>query len=254
MRDGLRPYLRALFKDAPRRARLGTVTPAYMVGIEGTSVPTVAERIASVAPHVRLVALLRDPVERAFSAHRMAVRNRFDRRSFREAVEDQLDPAALDRARHGPAETDSYVVAGEYGRMLASYLERFDRAQLHVELTADLDRDPVGVVGRVCKHVGVEPHQPGRAGERFYPGGRRRVSQEAEDDLKRYLERHVWPRMRHPAQHRNAFDFWFGLWNVEPEPAEPIDEEAAARLREHYAADAATLREATGVDAPWARG
>jgi hypothetical protein len=251
-RRDLSAYLRALFKDAPRRAKLGTVTPVYMLGAEGVSVPTVAERIAYAAPGAKLIAILREPVERAFSAYRMTVREHDEMRAFPEAIETLLEPSELERARAGPAPEDSYVVAGEYGRMLETYLQHFDRDQLHVELTADLEREPGEVVRRVCEFIGVEPHQPRRAGERFYPSGRPRIAPEDEAELKGYLERHVWPRMRHPTQHREAFEFWFRLWNSIAEPAQhDLGPELEARLREHYAQDARRLEAVTGLQPPW---
>ncbi|HEX2104152.1 MAG TPA: sulfotransferase [Solirubrobacteraceae bacterium] len=246
-------YMRALFKDAPRSAKLGTVTVSYMLGANGVDVPTVAARIRDAFPHVRLVALLRDPVDRALSAHRMSLREHGETRSFRDAVREQLEPAELDRARRDPTPTNTYVVAGEYGRILEAYLAHFDREQLLVAFTADLERAPGDVVRRVCEHLGVAPHVPEHLGERFYPGGRPRVSPEAEADLKRYLARHVWPRMRHAAQHRTAFEFWLRLWNAEPgPPEEPPDDATAAALREHYAPDVERVAAIAGVEPPWA--
>ena len=248
----LRGYMRALFKDAPRRAKLGTVTPVYMLGTPAAPVPVIADRIRAAAPDVKLIALLRDPVERAHSAHRMLARRGQERRSFAEAVDELLDPAELERARREPDELNSYVVAGEYGRMLGNYLERFDRGQMHVELSADLDRSPEAVVRRVCEFIGVEPHAPRRLGERFHASGGERVSAEAEADLKDYLERNVWTRLRHADQHRHAFERWFELWNTVAAPApETVDESTAARLRSHYAADAELIEAATGVRVPW---
>ena len=249
----LRHYLRALFKDAPRRAKRGTVTPVYMLGAPGVSVPTVAGRIARAAPGARLVALLREPVERALSAYRMTCREHSETRPFPEAIDTLLRGDQLERARGGPVPEDSYVVAGEYGRMLAAYLEYFDRSQLHIEFTADLEREPAEVVRRVCEFIGVEPHEPSRTDERFYPSGRPRVSGRAEADLKDYLNRHLWPRVRHAEQHRYAFDVWFRFWNSVPEPpAGPgLDAALDARLRKHYAEDARVLETATGVRVGW---
>jgi hypothetical protein len=250
-----RAYTRALFKDAPRRATLGTVTPAYMHGAPGLSVAEIASRIHATVPGVRLVALLRDPVERAISAHRMAVRADGETRSFDEAAVRLLDPAELERARSGPLPTASYIVAGEYGRMLAAYAMLFPREQLHVELTSDLAAEPAAVVSRVCRFVGVEPHAPARIGERFFPWGEPRVPPEAEADLKEYLARNVWPRVRHSAQHRHAFDMWFRLWNVAPGSADPRDAApdpaTVARLRAHYAEDARLLSETVGISVAW---
>lgn len=252
----LRSYMRALFKDAPFGAKLGTVTPAYMVGVPGAPVNEVARRIHGVVPELRLIALLRDPVARARSAHGMLVRRGVERRTFAQAVAEQLEPSQLDRSRRVPEETQSYVTAGEYGRILAAYRERFPQEQLHVELTSDLDRDPVGVVARICRFIGVDEHVPRHAGRRFHVSGPRRVSPAAETDLKEYMASHVWPRMRHAEQHRASFDRFFELWNVEPDKSAasdpPTDGQLAAMLRAHYAEDARTLEAVTGLRIAWA--
>jgi hypothetical protein len=248
----LRSYMRALFKRVPRGARLGTVTPVYMLGARGVDVREVATRISRTFPRAKLVALLRDPVERAVSAHRLAVQEFGERRPFAAAIRDLLEPGELRRGREAPDLTNTYVTGGEYGRVLASYLERFDREQILVELTSDLEREPREVVRRVCDFVGVPPHEPESIDTRFFVGGQRRVSPDAEADLKRYLDREAWGRVRHGAQHREAFDNWFRLWNSEAAPAaEPIDAAVAASLRDHYAEDTRLLEAVTGIEVPW---
>lgn len=252
--EGYRAYMRALFKDAPRGRLLGTVTPAYMMGTRAASVPVIAERIRAAAPDARLVALLRDPVERAYSEYRMWVGYGKEDRPFEASIERLLDPAELERARSAPGDDNGYVVRGEYGWMLSAYTRCFPREQLHVELTEELERDPAGVVARVCRFMGVEPHEPARLGERHNPSGRPRVSARAETELKEYLEKNAWPRMKHSEQHRTHFDQWFLYWNSEPglpPPRPSIDEATARRLREHYAQDARLIQEAVGLSVPW---
>ena len=249
--DQLRAYMRALFKHAPAAARLGTVTPTYMHGSPATPVAVIAERIRKTVPNVKLVALLRDPVERAHSAHRMLERRGVEERSFEGAVRELLGEEELRRARRGPSETASYVVAGEYGRILTAYLERFPREQLHIEFSSDLENSAREVLHRVCSFIGVEPHDPRHIGRRYFASGRPRVTPEAEADLKEYLAANVWHRLRYPAQHRETFERWFELWNVEPEPARPIDEGTVSLLREHYAADADLLERLVGGGVPW---
>jgi hypothetical protein len=249
--DELRGYMRALFSRAPAGTKLGKVTPAYMHGNPAAPVALIAERIAETVPGVKLVALLRDPVERAYSAHRMLVRRGSEQRSFGDAVRELLAPEAIERARAAPDPSNSYIAAGEYGRMLSLYLERFPREQLHVELSVDLDHAPGAVIERVCTFLGVRPHEPAHLDQRFFQGGRPLISGQAEGELKAYFERNVWPRMRHGDQHRLSFEQWFELWNVAPEaPAESVDAATEALLREHYAEDERLLEAATGVRVP----
>ena len=72
-------YIRRLFADADPGKRWGTVTPQYMVGgLTGRDLDTmvdrgnpriVPERVRERCPDARLIAILRDPIERARSHH-----------------------------------------------------------------------------------------------------------------------------------------------------------------------------------------
>ena len=86
---------------------------------------TVPSRIHERLPHVRLIAILRDPVARAISHHQMAVMNGLDKRTFNDAIDELLRPESLRDARQHPQETTGYVAWGEYGRILAAYFDVF---------------------------------------------------------------------------------------------------------------------------------
>ncbi len=181
---GWEPYLQALVRDGgmtdPER-RWGTVTPQYMVG--GVLNPrsakaareydarTVPRRMHAQLPRVRLLAVLRDPVARAISHYGMTVRTGAERRSFDEAIEQLLEPAALEAARARPIEPTSYIVRGEYGRILEAYLEVFEREQLLVLFTDEFEREPRELLARVHRFIGVrEDFVPPNLGERYLVG------------------------------------------------------------------------------------
>jgi hypothetical protein len=94
--------------------------------------PLAAERIIRALPSVRVIALLRDPVERAYSAHAHELARGFESESFEEAL--ALEPKRLEgeevRLRSGeltrsPAHQHlAYVRRGEY----INQLQRMERA------------------------------------------------------------------------------------------------------------------------------
>ena len=94
----------------------GKATPQYLCE------PGCAPRIRALAPDVKLVAILRDPVERSWSHYRMGLRRGTEQRDFDDAVRDLLDPAALDEARGAPAprHEQGYEPEGDY------YVKRFE--------------------------------------------------------------------------------------------------------------------------------
>lgn len=251
---GLDWYLGEFFAPAgPQRLR-GTASPHYMMGGPRADVPEVARRIRATVPDVRLIAILREPIARAQSHHRMVVHRGRETRSFDDAARALLTPAALDQARRRPLETQPYIVQGEYGRILGAYLDVFPREQLHVLLTDDLEAEPLRALEQIFSFLGVtDTHRPPQWGVRHHRGGRgRRLDATAERELKEHLARVAWPHTPHPAQHRRAFDFWFLQWNVVPdEQVSAIDPDVRATLRAHFARDARLLVERTGLAAPW---
>ena len=103
----------------------GKITPHYMAGarygdrIAGTKhddappEDVIPLRIQELLPNVRLIALLRDPVERCISHHRMTTLLGWEDRTLELAMEQLLEPSALTRARLEPNQLNGYLVWGE---------------------------------------------------------------------------------------------------------------------------------------------
>jgi hypothetical protein len=234
------------FAEVSPDVLLGKVATYYMMGLESVDVYRVAERVERAFPTVRLIALLRDPIERAMSHYRMSVRRGFEKRSFDALVEEHLTPRELELGRTRPSETNSYLVQGEYGRILRVYLRRFPTQQLHVELTADLESEPGSTVDRILDFLGLAPgHRPPGLDVRHHVGGTApRLDPAGEADLVEFMEEQIWPRLGDDvASARHAFTFFLQTWNVIPDDARPdISPANRGRLEEHYRADAELLR------------
>lgn len=244
-----------LRRDAPPGALFGKACPLYMRGSDEVGVERIVERIARLLPDVRLIALLRDPIERAISHYRMSVRRGWESRELDAAVEELLEPGRLARSRAEPSEVNSYLTQGEYGRILAIYRGSFPPEQVRVEASAELSRDPGAVVDRVLDFLGLPPgHRPGDLGTRYFPGGARpRLDSAAEGELFAFLEKNVWPKLAAGEEDRVrlVFNFFYQTWNVVPDDEGPsLSASNRERLEQHYAADAERLG-ALGIGAPW---
>jgi Sulfotransferase family len=241
------------FADAPEDALLGTVTPHYMMGNASCSAEQIAARIATALPEVRIVALLRDPIERAISHHRMSVRRGWEARSFDDAATDLLDPARAAEARESATEANAYLAQGEYGRILRGYRERIPAERTLVAFTHELEADPGRVVDDVLAFLGLPPgHRPDDLGSRYHRGGaRRRIDEQAERDLVDFLAETIWPALPEGHAGPRAFGFFLETWNIVPdEEATPVSPPVRAGLEAHFAADAELLAE-LGIGAPW---
>jgi Sulfotransferase domain len=271
-------FAEALRGRRPGQA-FGTVTPQYLFGAllggpaeqvePGDSERVIPSRIRDAYPEAKLIAILRDPVARARSQHRMLALRERERRPFEAAIEQQLRPAALAAARARPgAMEDSYVVLGEYGRLLAGYLDVFPRERLLVLFHEELERDPAAVCERAFAFLGVDPgFRPPNLGRRYNEGaGRRRFAWLDPIEWQRAAARSaalrgLWRRLPRSARRLvlRRFDLaaWrLFLWNRAPAGAAPAGPEAAsgetaAKLRAHYREDGLLLRELLGAAPPW---
>ena len=136
--------------------------------------PLAAERIAKDLPGVRLLVLLRDPVERAYSGHAHEVAHGFETEPFEAALE--LEPARLvgqaERIAADPGyfsyghQHHSYVARGQYVEQLERLERHFGRDRLHVVDSGDFFADPEAVYDGVLKFLGLP--------NRGYPAFKRR--------------------------------------------------------------------------------
>jgi Sulfotransferase domain len=266
-------YLQTEFLSADPGCMWGTVTPQYMYGTSGRGRPadvrTTPRRMHERLPGVKLVAILRDPVERARSHHAMALLDDWDTRPFDEAVRQLLEPDALERARRQVEERTSYIVFGEYGRILQGFLDVYPREQLLVLFTKDLNDDPHSVMRQLFEFIGVDPDfVPENLGKHYHQSGSGTRMKWL--DLYRWQMvassapalRVAWHGIPESARRRidtryRQMEYRVRLWNRRgwhrrTDDRDPKrDQETNQMLAEHFTADAALLSQLLDVTPPW---
>jgi Sulfotransferase domain len=278
-------YMRWAF-PTPKRGRLsGTITPHYMAPITcapeaddgggytsaGYDARALPRRIHERLPSARLIAILRDPVERAYSHHVEITRRGAENRPFATVVDELLQPDTLARCRSRMIAGKGFVVLGEYGRILKGYYDVFPREQILVLFTDDLAREPLDVLRRIYDFLEVSPdYEPPNLGKRYNVAGTElRTQKNVPATMVRVasanpVARAIWhslsakrKEMALGAYRRFNFRFW--RWNrrggkpAEQEP--PADVSAGLeRLRGHYAEDWKVLEGLLDRSLPWGGG
>jgi Sulfotransferase domain len=242
---GADAFIAATFGDARPDQRLGTVTPQLMPP-GPREIRKVVSRIAETCPDVKLLALLRDPIERAVSQFRRMKKVSDGKDENFEAFIRRLTKM------RGSIDKIPLVQAGDYGRILRFYAERFDREQIRIFFTEDLDRSPDSTYREIFAYLEVDPnHSPGAP--RIHVGGtHRRVAPEALDELLAELDRSVWATAIDQNTKR-GFAWWLRhVWNCEPDQLGiEMSTDLRRVLARRYLRDAKKLREDFDIDPPW---
>lgn len=234
----------------------GKVTPQYMAN------PEVPARLAALMPKTKLIAVLRDPIERSKSHFRMGVRRNTETMSFSRAIQDRLNPLALATARassapthsHGyESESDFYLVWSEYGRILSSYRRHFPKNQLLVLYLEDLKTDPHGVLNKVLDFLDLDgDFRPRGLGEVMHSGG---------DQTRIPHGLRVWLRQQGPIaslwrkipdHQQGRLRFLYERWNNKKTKSPlKLSNTLAQELREHFAQDTRLLLSLDVPSPPW---
>jgi hypothetical protein len=143
--------------------RTGEASPYYLFH------PLVPDRVAEHLPQVKLIALLRDPVQRAYSHYQHEVARGFERLPFEEAID--AEPARLagetERLAAEPLynsfehQHHSYLARGCYAEQLDRWRARFDDQQLLVLSSERFFREPEAIFARVLDFLELPAFTPG---------------------------------------------------------------------------------------------
>ncbi len=143
-----------------RDARItGEASPLYFFH------PRVPARVRADIPGVKIILLLRDPVERAFSHYRMNVKDGTENLSFEEALEREPERIRADVERMNADERYtgedyrrySYINRGFYDEQLTRWLQHFPANQMMVIKSEEFFSQTEPVVKRVFGFLGLDP-------------------------------------------------------------------------------------------------
>ena len=151
-RDWTRPdYADYHAKFPPSDGRLrGEATPIYIYW------PNSLERIQAYNPAMKLVIMLRDPVQRAWSHWKMEYARGVETKPFAWCIREGRQ-RLFEAEPWGAHREFSYVERGFYGEQMARLYGLFPRDQVLVQKAEDLRREPGAVLGRVRNFLGLAP-------------------------------------------------------------------------------------------------
>jgi len=130
--------------------------------------PLVPQRVSELLPHVKLIAMLRNPIERAYSHYHHEVRKGFETLSFQEAIEKEHERLLGEHekllANDGYSSFNhrhfSYLARGIYVDQLANWMKWFPKDQLLIEKAEDFYRDSRSAMQRIAGFLELKGQGP----------------------------------------------------------------------------------------------
>jgi hypothetical protein len=214
-------WYRRRFADVDGERAVGEATPSYLYRGEAV------ERMAALLPDARLIAILRDPIERAYSHYWLErIRGR-EQRSFEDAVTAELGPHPV---RETPGSM-TYLAWGRYLPQLERLGRLYPRPAVLALLFDDLTASPTTTYAQVCRFLDVD--------DRFVPPTLG-AAVNASIAFRSLAVRRLSKRL--PAPARRVVDHF----NVRPFRYPPVDPGLRKHLVDHMADDNRAL--ATWLD------
>jgi hypothetical protein len=193
-------HYRRSFPTARRAGRVRSLTGTAMMTGEATPYylfhPGVPRQVAEALPEARLIVLLRDPVERAYSHHNHEVALGFEHLGF-DAEPERL-AGEEQRLREQPSYVShahqhfSYVARGLYADQLERWLELFPRERMLVLFSDQLLASPAETTVIAQRFLGLPEVFPAglrsrnvRTYRAMDPAARRRLAEQFEEPDRR---------------------------------------------------------------------
>ncbi len=139
----------SLYKDVKEEQAIGEASPSYLLDVDSP------KAIHSIVPDARIIMILRDPIERAFSHYLMNVRERWETLPFYDAIQKDYN-----RSHKGYFVSHLYVETGFYSTQVEQYLKTFGPSRVKILIFEEFIKDTEAAVKEVLKFLGLPSYVP----------------------------------------------------------------------------------------------
>ncbi|PLX17075.1 MAG: hypothetical protein C0597_07425 [Marinilabiliales bacterium] len=134
-----------LFENSGKHKIRGEASTSYMFSNKA------AKNIYRFNSEAKIVAILRNPMERAFSHYEMALRYGHTKLNFKKAIIEDLN-----KTQKGWGISELFIELGLYYDQLKRYFDIFPRDQIQILWFDDLKSNPKGMIDTCCKFLEIE--------------------------------------------------------------------------------------------------
>ena len=136
-------WYKSLFSQAKSHQISGEITPAYSI-LEANDIA----RIKAVNPNIKMIYMIRNPIDRAWSA----IRYNISRRKLNiDVISDDEIISKL--------QSRGMILRGDYERTLDNYLRYFDSSQMLVCFYDAIQANPIGLMSSITNFLDISPFE-----------------------------------------------------------------------------------------------
>lgn len=226
------------YQDVKNQQRIGEVSPSYLYYDESRH-----QIKAELGAETKIIAILRDPVQKAYSQYMHLVRDQRETESFTRGLE--LEPQ---RAAAGWSDLWLYASSSLYSKHLEKYFETFGRKQILVLIFEDFMLDPPAAMKIIFNFleldsgVFIDTEQIyNRTGESKSKGVSKFLNRPS--SVKSFLKKLVPDKLRLQLRERIM------RWNTGKKPT--IEPAAETFLKQYFQKDVQNLSQLLGRSLPW---
>ena len=134
-----------LFENSGKQKIRGEASTSYMYSREA------AKKIYRFNSEAKIIAILRNPMERAFSHYEMALRYGHTKLNFKEAIIEDLN-----KTQKGWGISELFIELGLYYDQLKRYFDTFQKDQIKILLFDHLKSNPKEIIDACCKFLEID--------------------------------------------------------------------------------------------------
>ncbi|MFT6975782.1 MAG: hypothetical protein ACJA0E_001784 [Bermanella sp.] len=197
-------YLTEYFDNAQNNLCYVDVSPQYSYELKSI------ERIAQFGENIKIIYIVRDPIERMMSAFSMLKRRGIETRTFEQAMEDEIKKFNQEGFSKDFSEKN-YLYVSLYGHILDAYADYFSLNKIHVIKTSDIAIQAKKEYEMLCAFLKLDFESiPESVGEVFHKGGNIRYP--FISNLYDYLKKAIPFRPKFA----RGIGYWIEQWNIQP--------------------------------------
>jgi hypothetical protein len=222
---------------------LGEVSPQYMFTFQAPF------RIKKHYPHTKIIMILRNPIDRAFSAYKMLSNRKTLNMSFSDAIKDFIK-VNENKMLFGDFKTVNFLEAGHYSLMVKRYTDLFPRENIFIAFTEDLDSQPDILMTRIYDFLSVEKNFNNTLiKKKFHEGGVIKYS--ALNKLLDYISQKDLKIITFLQNLFPGTGYWLRQWNIKKDNKQSILKKDRLSLIKYYSKDVKELKKYLNQELPW---